>query len=230
MHDGYREYTYSTTNNWPTYAHSAAHGVSLPYLLREAGLLDSATAIKLVASDGYYFILTIGQVVGTRYSYRNHGSSGSSGATVVEPIIAWEWGDDGNVREESLRSFIGQCGPNEVNTSAFVRNLISIEVLASPIGSWDAPAVSTDDGSSVPFGTELFLSHEDMDNVKIYYTLDGSEPDYNSRVYNRSTSYYQPYLTVPIVILRDTTIRAFAAGLGRNPSPIVTFTYSIVEE
>ena len=227
LSEGYRENTYSTTNNWPAYAHVTAHGVSIPYLLRQAGLLEGASSIKFSASDGYHFTLTFDQVFGNSFAFASHSSSESSGATIVEPIIAWEWGTDGNVREESIRAFFGQSGPNEVNTSAFVSNLISIEVSMFLQEQWSAPEFSIEDGSSVPFGFRLELLHENMDNIKIYYTLDGSDPDYNSMVYNRSTSYFQPHLTVPLVITESGIINAFAAGLGRSPSQIVSISFFV---
>ena len=227
LRDGYRENIYSTTNNWPSYNHTSAHGVSLPYLLQQAGMLNSAASFKFTATDGYYFTVTYSQIFGTLYSYTAHGTTGSSGASVIEPIIAWEFGDIGRERAESLRVFFGQSGPQEVNTSAFVSNLNLIEVSSIPQGEWTAPEVSIADGSVVSNGTELDLMHDNLDSIRIYYTLDGSEPDYNSLVYNRSASYFQPQLTTPILLTEDVTIKAFAAGLGKDPSPVVTFSYMV---
>ena len=227
MQAGYREYSYSTTNNWPSYGHTEAHGISLPYLLQQAGILSDANSIKFSASDGYYFDVTYNQVFGTKYAFANHGPSGSSGASAVEPIIAWEFGDIGKVREENLRVFVGQSGPQEVNTSAFVSNLFLIEVSTAPRGAWMAPGVSIEDGSAVQPGAELSLMHDDMDNVRIYYTLDGSEPDYDSPVYNRSASHFQPDLIVPLVLTESVTVKAFAAGFGRDASQVATFSYTV---
>jgi len=205
-----------------------AHGVSLTYLLRQAGMLSSASGFRLTASDGYYAIVTYEQVFGTSYSYSTHGPGGSGGASVVEPVIAWAWGD-GAARQENPRSFFGQRGPMDVNTSSFVQDIVLIEVLTVPPGVWAAPAASIADGSEVTYGAELTLMHDQMDSLKIYYTTDGSEPDYNSRVYNGSTSYFQPHLIAPLYLVEDVTVRAFAAGYGRDASPVVTFTYTVVD-
>ena len=97
----------------------------------------------------------------------------------------------------------------------------------APQGAWAAPGVSIADGSAVAAGTELSILHDKMDNVRIYYTLDGSEPDFYSRVYNHSTSYFQPHLIAPLLLTQDVTVKAFAAGLGMDPSPVVTFNYTI---
>ena len=227
MRDGYRECTYSTTNNWPSFGYTSANGISLKYLLEQAGVPGSAAAFKFIAADGYYFTVTNDQVFGAQYSYSSHDASGSSGAMAVEPVIAWEWGDIGKVRPENLRVFFGQSGPWEVNTAAFVSNLIAIEVLADSPGAWEAPTASITDGSDIPAGTEFSFLHESMDRVRIYYTLDGSVPDYNSFVYNKSTSNFQPQLIVPLTITENVTIKAFAAGLGKDPSPVVTFSYTV---
>jgi hypothetical protein len=230
MTGGYQENSYSTTNNWPSFGHTSANGVSLPYLLRQAGMTGRPGSFKLIGVDGYHFTVTYDQVFGTRYSYATHSSNGSSGARAVEPVISWSWGDDGRPRAENLRSFFGQRGPMEVNTAAFVKDLSRIEVSTASPGSWAAPEASVADGSTVPFGTELHLQHGSMDSLTIYYTTDGSEPNFNSRVYNRSASYFQPHLITPIFLAEDVTVKAFAAGLGRNPSPVVTFSYTVEEE
>jgi len=227
METGYREYIYSTTNNWPSFGHVTAHGVTVRALLDLAGITDKQCGIKLIGRDGYFFTVTYDQIYETRYAYSRHESSGSGGPSSVEPVISWSWGEDGRARAEDLRFFIGQRGPLDVNTSAFVKNLVKIEVTSSSPGTWDAPRASSEDGSTIPSGTELHLMHDEMDNVTIYYTINGREPNYNSLVYNRSASYFQPHLTVPLEITGDITIKAFAAGLGKAPSPVVTFSYTL---
>lgn len=227
MRDGYREITYSATNNWPTYSHVEAHGISMAYLFRQAGMLGSAASFTFIATDGYRATLTYDQVFGTRYSYINHSSEGSCGALVVEPLIAWEWGSDGRARPENICPYFGQISPQEVNTSSFVKDLYVIEVSTASAGRWDAPEASIADGSTVPVGTELELLHGNRDSIRIYYTINGSEPDYASRVYNLSTSYFQPQLIVPIYLAETVTIRAFAAGIGKDASAIATFTYTV---
>ena len=227
LKDGYRELTYSTTNNWPSFEHIEAHGVSIPYLLRQAGLRNSATSIKFISTDGYFATLTYSQVFGARYSYAKHSSAGSSGASTVEPVIAWDWGNVGKTRPENIRPFFGQSGPWEVNSASFVKNLCKIEVSATSAGTWAPPGASIADGSTVPAGTELELSHGNMDSIRIYYTLDGSEPGYNSTVYNKSASYFQPQLIGPLILTESVTVKAFAAGLGKERSPTVTLAIAV---
>ena len=227
LKDGYREFTYSTTNNWPTFGHMTAQGISLPYLLRQAGMLDNAASCKFTATDGYYVVVTYAQIFDAQYAYTRHSPDGSGGAQAVEPVIAWVWGDGGSARPENIRPFFGQSGPLEVNTSAFVKNLCEIEVLAAPAGTWAAPQADIAAGSTVPSGTELRLLHDSLDSVRVYYTVDGSEPDYNSPVYNPSTSYFQPQLITPLLLTENVTIKAFAAAYGKERSPVATFNYIV---
>ena len=227
LQEGYRELTYSTTNNWPTYGHMTAHGVSLPYLLGRAGLLDTALSFTFSATDGYYITITYDQIFCPQYSYAEHDTEGSGGAAAVEPVIAWAWGNDDKVRPENIRPFFGQQGPLEVNTSAFVKDLCQIEISTASAGTWAAPQASIADGSAVPYGTELMLIHDSLDSVRVYYTLDGSEPDYNSPVFNPSTSYFQPQLITPLILNQSVTVKAFAAALGKEKSPVVSFSYMV---
>jgi len=227
LRDGYRELTYSTTNNWPSFSAMTAQGISLTYLLRQAGITGSAASIKFISTDGFHTTLTYNQVFGTLYSYTSHSATGSSGASAVEPVIAWVWGDVGKARPENIRPFFGQSGPWEVNTSAFVKDLCKIEVLTTSAGIWAVPGSTVADGSKVSPGTELELTHSSMDNVRIYYTIDGSEPGYGSSVYNPSTSYFQPALVKPLILTESVTIKAFAAGLGKEKSAVVTLVITV---
>gem|GEM_PF-1842817 len=226
---GYREITYSTTNNWPAFGWIEARGVSLPYLLEQAGASDEAVGFVFIAADGYRSLVTRDQLFGDRFSYVSHSAAGSSGAFIVEPVIAWVWGDAGKAREEAIRPFFGQSGPWDVNTASFVKDLCRIEVSTGHAGVWASPTADIPDGSVVPAGAELSLAHENMDSVRIYFTLDGTEPDYDSLVFNQSTSYFQPQMIVPIELSGSMTVKAFAAGFGKDRSPTAIFHYSIEE-
>ena len=227
LQETYREIVFSTTNNWPSFGYMEAHGIALTYFLRQAGMLDGAAAFTFVSTDGYRTTVTVDQIFADRYSFADHSAEGSGWPTVVEAILSWAWGEPGKVREEGLRPFFGQAGPWEVNTAVFVKDLTRIEVSTVPLGDWDAPGASIPDGSVVTAGTRLELLHDNMDNVRIYYSVDGSEPDYSSTVYNPSATYFQLGLIQPLELLEDVTIKAFAAGYGRDRSPVATFRYTV---
>ena len=225
--DGYREITYSTTNNWPSFSYMTGHGVSIPYLLELAGMHPSAATFVFISPDGYKAVLTKEQLFGAMYSYAEHSASGSGGETQVEAIIAWEWGDGGEAEPGYLRPLFGQRGPYETNSAASVKDLYRIEVSARKSESWSVPEASVDSGSQVAKGTGIEFTHPNIDNVRLYYTLDGSEPDYLSEVYNRSATYFQPDLIIPITIDKDITVKIFAGGIGKEDSPVVVFTYTV---
>jgi len=184
-------------------------------------------SFRLTATDGYFVTLTYDQVFGNQYAYSSHTPAASSGARAVEPVVSWEWGDPGRVRPERIRLVTGHVGPMVVNTAASVRDLSRIEVLSASAGAWETPGASIADGATVEAGTELQLTHSMMDSVRVYYTLDGTEPNLTSAVYNPSTSYFQPHLIVPLVLTESLTIKAFAAGMGRDPSPVVVFSITV---
>ena len=62
--------------------------------------------------------------------------------------------------------------------------------------------------------------------ARIYYTLDGSAPSFQSPVYRRS----QGLIPLPAVPQREVVhrIRAFAAAPDREPSPTVEFSFRII--
>jgi len=225
--DGYREIVYSTTNNWPSYGKLEGNGISLQYLLAQVGILDTAASFRFTSADGYFYNLTYQQVYGERYSYEKHSVEESLNPFVVEPILAWEWGEEGRAFPQNLRLMLGQIGSYEVNTLAFVKSLYKIEVSNEYLGRWAAPTGDIASGTTVDKGTKIDILHENRDSIRIYYTIDGSDPDYSSAVYNPSTSYYQPQLIVPIEVNADITIKAFAAGIGKDDSPIATFVYKV---
>ncbi|MCL2492250.1 MAG: chitobiase/beta-hexosaminidase C-terminal domain-containing protein [Coriobacteriia bacterium] len=226
LDEGLVDATFSTTNNWPSFATMAGIGVSLPYLLEKAGILPDAQSLAFSAPDGYQALATREQVFDTRYTYTEHTAEQSSGSQPVDAIIAWAWGND-EAKPEAIRPLFGQLGPRDVNTASSVKDLYRIEVSVLSLNPWATPEGSIPSGSTVSAGTELELSHPQMDNTRLYYTLDGSAPNYESEVYNRSATYYQPELIEPIILNESVTVRVFAGGLGRPDSEITTLEYIV---
>ena len=62
-----------------------------------------------------------------------------------------------------------------------------------------------------------------MDQVKIYYTMDGSEPTVHSAVYNPSTTYFQLQLIQPLPVQGPMTVKALAVGFGRYDSGVAIY-------
>lgn len=104
---------------------------------------------------------------------------------------------------------------SEVKAETIVK-VVFIDPAAVPV-----PTASIPSGSTVPSGTELYLSCEDPE-AEIYYTLDGSCPcdDTPARTL---------YDGQPIIITQSVTIRAMAVIDGVYESDVVKFSY-IVED
>ena len=218
---GYIEQCFSTVNNFPTRKFTVGKGVSLSYLLEQAGLKSEARSIKVEASDGYKAILTRGQLLESRYRYPGLLAGSTAESVEVHSMLAWSFGegqDFSKAREGELRLAIGQQGLNDVNTAVSVQTVAKITVSASDTGTWDQATAALADG-------QITLNHESMDQVKIYFTLDGTEPTVYSQIYNPSTSYFQPDLIKPIPVSGSGTLKAKVVGYGKRDSEVLTYAY-----
>ncbi|MEI3610496.1 DUF6359 domain-containing protein [Pseudogracilibacillus sp. SO10305] len=80
------------------------------------------------------------------------------------------------------------------------------------------PVYATPGAGSVPSGTEVALTTA-TDEATIYYTVDGTDPTETT-----GTEY-----TDPIMLEKDTTIKAIAYKDGFDESNITTFTYNVYD-
>lgn len=218
---GYTEQCYSLVNNYPTRKFMVAKGVDLLWLLNQAGMKSSARSILVEASDGYKGTLTREQLLGTRYRYPDLLNGSTAGAVAVKPVLAWasaEGQDFAKAREDDLRLAIGQIGLNDVNTAAGVQMVTKITVSVQDKGRWEKPTAVLADG-------QITLTHDFLDQVKLYYTLDGSEPAVFTKVYNPSTTYFQPDLIKPIPVSGSGTLKVKAVGYGKSDSEVLTYAY-----
>lgn len=221
MKDGYIEQCFSIVNNYPTRKFTVAKGVNLVYLLEQAGIKSTARSIQIEASDGYKATLTRDQLLGKRYRYPGLKSASAANAAEVKPMLAWafaEGQDMTKAKEEELRLAIGQRGLNDVNTAASVQMITKITVLNKDNGRWNKAAASLAEG-------QITLQHETMDQVKLYYTLDGTAPTEFSQVYNPSTSYFQPDLIKPIPVSGSGTLKVKVIGYGKSDSEVLIYAY-----
>jgi hypothetical protein len=222
MKNGYLEQCYSTVNNWPTKKFSVGKGVSANSLFEQAGIKRSAKSIRIEASDGYYANLTREQLLGKRYRYPNLLKGSTANAVSAKPMFAWAFEngtqDFSRAKSCGLRFLIGQLGLHDVNTAPSVQNAVKITVSTKDPGRWQKPSASIANG-------KITLSHGSMDQVKLHYTLDGSEPNYNSQVYNPSASYFQPDLIQPISVSGSGTIKVKVIGYGKRDSEVLVYAY-----
>jgi len=221
MRKAYVEQVISVVNNFPTRKFAVAKGVNMADLLREAGIKSSARSLLVEAKDGYKASLSTEQLFGRRYCYPELLAGSSDHAQEVKPVLAWAYGegqDLSRAQPEELRLVIGQQGLNDVNTAVSVRMISKITVSTKNPGRWSKPV-------AILQGGRIVLSHETIDQVKLYYTLNGDEPNQFSQVYNPSTTYFQPDLIQPIPVTGSGVLKVKAVGYGKQDSEVLTYAY-----
>ncbi len=241
---------YSCINTWPTKKWYVGKGVKLWDLLLEAGIKeDEAKLITFTSTDSYTVTLTIEELFhDTRYRfpYFKDGKDGdghlpgsAEEAVKVEPLVGLVSveGSDNPKYMNDMNTFLlmlGQRAVTEQTGNLFVKYLSKIEVSTAEPEQWDAPQANPASGT-VPKGTMLTLSNLHNDDDKVYYTTDGSDPTFNSPMYNWIASRWWSSredvlgkINRPIgPINEDTIIKAVTIGPGRRNSDIVTFTYKV---
>jgi len=231
-----KQYTYSGYNHWPSLRVFNEEGPTLKSILDAAGLKANATLIKFKPNGGKYVHVdfTKSQLIDEQRYYFPDGEK--PGDVVSWPPVRSE---DGKVPVETIialedsngRICFGQRAPNEPTGGDCVMiqeicNNGTIEVTTEPLQKWEVAAVDTAPGKVDP-GTKVSLIKPESvpDNVMMYYTVDGSEPDYGCSIFNISYPTFQPALNAPIPINGDTTIKVKTIGFGKMDSDIVTFQY-----
>ena len=133
----------------------------------------------------------------------------------AKPATIGEWNDYDYVLKDTEYKVSGVNSPSNYNVSETINNVDGFErytTIFSP-EYLDVPKVSLR-GQQIEKGTEISFSHRK--NVVMYYTLDGSEPTNQSKIYDG-----------PIIINDDTTIRIMATLSGISNSSILTETYTL---
>lgn len=240
------QHVYSVINTWPTKKWYVARGVKLRDLFALAGLREDATLVRFLSSDGFEVTLTVKELLQDKRYYfprllENHPSDGSvpgspEDGVEVEPILALLSAEDSNKPadmndRDALLLVLGQRVVSEQTNSVFLKYVNKIEVLTIPPQKWDNPRADLESGE-VPAGSRVKLSNKRNDVDKVYYTTDGSTPDLNSPMFNKSSSRWWPLrpddldlVNQPIKIDKDTVIKAITIGPGKLDSDVVTFTY-----
>jgi len=222
-------HVYSTVNNWPSARFYAADGYSVASILMVAGVYETAQTVNFRADDGYEISLTREQLLAPQFLYPQVNEN-EDGAEPVYPIIAYRWregtDDLDGIRDDNPCLIIGQRNPFEHTNPAFVENVSEIIISTTPCETWP-PASTFPAPGSIAQGETVKLQHPDYGLVKLYYTLDGSEPTMLSNMYNPST--YQPELNIPIPINEPTVIKVLVTGYGKSDSEIAIFEFALVD-
>ncbi len=241
---------YSCINTWPTKKWYVGKGVKLWDLLLEAGIKeDEAKLITFTSTDSYTVTLTLKELFHDRryrFPYFKDGKDGdghlpgsAKEGVEVEPLIALASveGSDNPKYMNDMNTFLlmlGQRAVTEQIGNLFVKYLSKIEVSTAEPEQWDAPQANPA-GGAVSKGTMVTLSNLHNDDDKVYYTIDGSDPTFNSPMYNWIASRWWSAradmlgkINLPIgPINENTTIKAITIGPGKRDSEIVVFNYYV---
>ncbi|MGI6361819.1 MAG: FN3 associated domain-containing protein [Bacillota bacterium] len=226
--DAQAEHIYSVINNWPTKKNYAAKGIKVSAVLQAVGAWDSFQTVTFKSPDGYEMVLTRDQLLDSQYYYPNLENDDTDGATLVEPIIAYEYLEDSTdlteVAPDSFCFILGQRNVFEHNNPAFVKNLSQIIISNEDPGAWEVASTYPTAGK-ISATEKVKLEHDSFGMVKIFYTVDGTDPTTESTMYNPST--YQPELNTPIVLEKDTIIKVLVSGYGKKDSSIETYQFEV---
>ena len=216
---------YSTINNWPSARFFVAEGWGVRGLLQASGVFETVRRVTIRAADGYEVSLTREQLFGEQFYFPRVGESFEE-AVPVEPMIAYRWregtDDISEVRDDKPVFIFGQRTPYEHTNPAFVVGVAEIIVDFEPCEAWQAADTFPRPGLIEP-GETVKLQHPFFGLVKMYYTLDGSEPTMLSALYNPST--YQTELNKPIPVTEPVTIKVLVTGYGRDDSEVAVFDF-----
>ncbi len=247
-------YTYSTINTWPTKSWYIGEGPTLVDLLANVEMpgdlqLEDIQLIRFKARDGLQLTFTKKELLeDTRYYFpglrENHEYfgyiSGSPEEAFEVPVVLALQSIDSNDPDDlednnsdTPHLLFGQRWITEQTNQAFVKKVSEIDLLTAAPEKWDSPTAKPEPGI-VPPGTKVRLSCQYNDADKVYYTVDGSDPTYESPMYNWIASRWWnnrkddlDEINKPIEINEDTIIKAVTIGNGKLDSDIVTFEYKM---
>ncbi len=230
---------YSSINDWPTNKWYIAEGVRLQDILDEANVnLEEMETITFKTQDNWSTTFTKQELFeDERFCFPGLNEGSNEGKHRVDTIISlksvagegYEIDPERMNDSDGFRIFMGQRALTEQTNAWQLKYINRIIISSKKPEKWDAVQANPQPGT-VESGTEVFLDHPNFNQIRIYYTLDGSEPDVNSKMFNVSRTYYQPHLNKPIEINQDTTIKAIVIAPGKYDSEVVEFTYNLAED
>lgn len=225
--------TYSARNHMGNSRIYKGQGPSVLGIIKAAGIdidkVPENRVINIKAVDGYNVKITKKQLTETRYCYSDKEGQTK---TIVPAIF------DITKRGEGTLC-IGQIAPTEQNYPAFVSYVAytdsdgktgEINITSETASKAPKPAIEKKT-KTIEWGRQVDFSLKDFGKWdKIYYTTDGSVPDYNSEIYNYDT------FSIPAVCrdlkvpegVSSFTVKAVTAAFGKTDSDTVTYKYKVV--
>ena len=225
--------TYSACNHMANSRIYRGQGPSVLGIIKAAGIdidkVPENRVINIKAVDGYNVKITKKQLTETRYCYSDKEEQTK---TIVPAIFDITQRGEGTL-------CIGQIAPTEQNYPAFVSYVAytdsdgktgEINITSETASKAPKPAIEKKT-KTIEWGRQVDFSLKEFGKWdKIYYTTDGSVPDYNSEIYNYDT------FSIPAVCrdlkvpegVSSFTVKAVTAAFGKTDSDTVTYKYKVV--
>lgn len=225
---------FSATSDYPENLIVAAEGVPLRTLLEQAGMKwGAARMISFAGSDGYTAQFTVDELLNQpRYIF--------PGQIKVEPIIALKRSErsssfDSSSEQDTPVLCYGQRARTEQTLMWFVKRLETITVTTGSPGKWSEPTAKiiapgssnkvATQGGQVESGSKIYLECEPV--AKTYYTTDDNNPNLDSNIFNLHGCGPLVGKDDPIILDKDTTVKAKAVGRGKRDSDVVAFEFKV---
>ena len=234
-------YNYSAWNTNPSFSiKEGVSGATVEAILNDAGIRNKVADTSVVyftSYDGYERSLTGKQLFGeTRYYYPNgecsvyeginpKDNSLYEGKVIVPAIISLD---------DEACLYVGQVAPNEENNPLFIDGMAKggiINVSTEKAAQCEQIEVSAISGSLLRLNTELTLSNKNGSSNsdrydKIYYTLDGTAPDYGSIIYN--WGFVMGIDIKPVLTQQGVhTLKVRVKGYGKQDSVMQSFKFYV---
>lgn len=252
IEEGSVTYDFTAWNTYPTFKeYKGAHGPTIAGLLEASEIsvdsIEETWTISFMDKEngGYKKSLTGKQLLEDRYYYPNGrlmdpktgvlNDEAYSDAVKVPAIVSLsdvvnEFGE--TVDKGRFKLYVGQVAPNEENNPLFVDNLAAggfINVSTEPAPKCEPVTADPENLTVWREGKEITLtSKNNYEYDKIYFTVDETDPDYGSQIYNCAP---KQDIELKPVISGDTrfVLKTVVKGYGKQDSDIQRFVYNIGE-
>lgn len=250
--EGDQVYSYSAFNTYGNpRINSNISGATVEGILAAAGIdktdLDDAATVLFMASDGYNKSLTAAQLFKEDRYYYPHiqgnvnweagtmNAQAEADKTKVPAIIHFSNSD---AKENKL--YFGQVRANEQNMPWYVGKMPNGGIIdvrdTKAVKCKAVTSVSPGGGNPAPLDAEITIdralsdAEKDLNRYeKIYYTLDGTEPDYGSTVYNYGEDFQADDSTCRPVLktVGTVTLKVKVKAYGKLDSNTLTYNFPV---
>ena len=228
--EGKQTYDYSGYNTNPSFkTYEGCSGPTVKGILEDAEItVEEESTLIFQSNDGYDVSLTGKQINEDRYYYPNGDIEGYEGQAA--PKESWEESkaapailDMSDMEGDGAVLRFGSIAPTDQNVAHFNKWMApgGKIIIKSSAEKWDN---ITKDQIQVADGLVSFNSdYVTAKDAKIYYTTDGSDPDYGSPLYNFATK-QENVVNRPSVPESGLTLKVRVLGVGKLDGDVAAYS------